>query len=88
MNDIPAFPRPFSEDTYLEGVDYVAQDGMTLRDYFAAKSGWLGILLITVLSKLLEIVVSIPEDNTDLHITISSLYALYKVSQRHVNALG
>ena len=38
MNDIPAFPRPFSEDTYLEGVDYVAQDGMTLRDYFAAKA--------------------------------------------------
>lgn len=38
MNDIPAFPRPFSEDTYLEGVDYLAQDGMTLRDYFAAKA--------------------------------------------------
>jgi len=36
--DIPAFPRPFSEDTYLEGVDYLAQDGMTLRDYFAAKA--------------------------------------------------
>ena len=34
--DIPAFPRPFSEDTFLEGIDYLAQDGMTLRDYFAS----------------------------------------------------
>ena len=34
----PAFPRSFSEDTYLKGVDYLAQDGMTLRDYFAAKA--------------------------------------------------
>jgi len=45
MNDTPAFPRPFSEDTYLEGIDYLAQDGMTMRDYFAAKAmpeliGW------------------------------------------------
>ena len=38
MNDTPAFPRPFSEDTYLEGIDYLAQDGMTMRDYFAAKA--------------------------------------------------
>jgi len=38
MNDTPAFPRPFSEDTYLEGIDYLAQDGMTLRDYFASKA--------------------------------------------------
>ena len=43
--NIPAFPRPFSEDTYLEGIDYLAQDGMTLRDYFAARAmteciGW------------------------------------------------
>ena len=38
MSDIPAFPRPFSEDTYLEGIDYLAQDGMTMRDYFAAKA--------------------------------------------------
>jgi len=44
MNDTPAFPRPFSEDTYLEGIDYLAQDGMTLRDYFAAKAmqGFMG----------------------------------------------
>ena len=42
MNDIPAFPRPYSHDDYREEVDYLAQDGMTLRDYFAAsfvKSG-------------------------------------------------
>jgi len=36
MNDIPAFPRPYSHDDYLEDIDYLAQDGMTLRDYFAA----------------------------------------------------
>jgi len=44
MNDTPAFPRPFSEDTYLEGIDYLAQDGMTLRDYFAAQAmqGFMG----------------------------------------------
>ena len=30
-----AFPRPFSEDTYF---DYEAQEGMSLRDYFAAKA--------------------------------------------------
>ena len=30
-----AFPRPFSEDTYI---DYEAQEGMSLRDYFAAKA--------------------------------------------------
>ena len=34
----PAFPRPFSEDTYLEDTDYEAQEGMSLRDYFAAKA--------------------------------------------------
>ena len=34
----PAFPRPFSEDTYLEDTDYEAQQGMSLRDYFAAKA--------------------------------------------------
>ena len=33
-----AFPRPFSEDTYLEDTDYEAQEGMSLRDYFAAKA--------------------------------------------------
>ncbi len=32
MNNIPAFPRPFS------GTTQYAQDGMTLRDYFAAKA--------------------------------------------------
>ena len=44
MNDTPAFPRPFSEVTYLEGIDYLAQDGMTLRDYFAAQAmqGFMG----------------------------------------------
>lgn len=31
MNDIPAFPRPHSGSTQY------AQEGMTLRDYFAAK---------------------------------------------------
>lgn len=31
MNDIPAFPRPFS------GTKQFAQEGMTLRDYFAAQ---------------------------------------------------
>ena len=38
MNDIPAFPRPYSHDDYREEVDYLAQDGMTLRDYFASKA--------------------------------------------------
>ena len=38
MKDIPAFPRPYSHDDYLEDVDYLAQDGMSLRDYFAAKA--------------------------------------------------
>ena len=33
-----AFPRPFSEDTYLEDTDYEAQQGMSLRDYFAGKA--------------------------------------------------
>ena len=33
-----AFPRPFSEDTYLEDTDYEAQEGMSLSDYFAAKA--------------------------------------------------
>jgi len=32
MNDIPAFPRPHSGSTQY------AQEGMTLRDYFAAKA--------------------------------------------------
>jgi len=32
MNDIPAFPRPYS------GTSQFAQVGMTLRDYFAAKA--------------------------------------------------
>ena len=32
MNDIPAFPRPHS------GAKQYAQEGMTLRDYFAAKA--------------------------------------------------
>ena len=32
MNNPPAFPRPFS------GTTQYAQDGMTLRDYFAAKA--------------------------------------------------
>jgi hypothetical protein len=39
MKDIPAFPRPYS------GTSQFAQEGMTLRDYFAAKAmteciGW------------------------------------------------
>ena len=38
MNNPPAFPRPYSEDAFLEETDYLAQDGMTLRDYFAAKA--------------------------------------------------
>jgi len=37
MNNPPAFPRPYSEDAFLVDVDYVAQDGMSLRDYFAAQ---------------------------------------------------
>ena len=32
MNDIPAFPRPHS------GTTQYAQEGMTLRDYFAANA--------------------------------------------------
>jgi len=32
MNDIPAFPRPHS------GAKQYAQEGMSLRDYFAAKA--------------------------------------------------
>lgn len=32
MNDIPAFPRPHS------GATQYAQEGMSLRDYFAAKA--------------------------------------------------
>jgi hypothetical protein len=32
MKDIPAFPRPYS------GTTQFAQEGMTLRDYFAAKA--------------------------------------------------
>lgn len=40
MNDIPAFPRPSSE--YVLGANemkiYEAQNGMMLRDYFAAKA--------------------------------------------------
>jgi hypothetical protein len=32
MNDIPAFPRPHS------GEKQYAQEGMTLRDYFAAQA--------------------------------------------------
>jgi hypothetical protein len=38
MNNPPAFPRPYSEDAFLEETDYLAQDGMTLRDYFAAQA--------------------------------------------------
>ena len=38
MNNPPAFPRPYSEDAFLADTDYLAQDGMTLRDYFAAKA--------------------------------------------------
>ena len=37
MKDILAFPRPYSHDDYREEVDYLSQDGMTLRDYFASK---------------------------------------------------
>jgi len=38
MKDIPAFPRPYS------GTSQFAQEGMTLRDYFAAKAmqGFMG----------------------------------------------
>jgi len=32
MKDIPAFPRPYS------GTSQFAQEGMTLRDFFAAKA--------------------------------------------------
>ena len=38
---IPAFPRPFSKDdtdTFDTSPTYNAHVGMTLRDYFAAKS--------------------------------------------------
>lgn len=35
----PAFPRQFSrDDAYGIAHDYDAQEGMTLRDYFAAKA--------------------------------------------------
>ena len=37
MNNPPAFPRPYSEDAFLADTDYLAQDGMTLRDYFAGQ---------------------------------------------------
>lgn len=33
----PAFPRPFSDDTEC-GLPCTDQEGMTLRDYFAAKA--------------------------------------------------
>lgn len=33
----PAFPRPFSFDDQIANKEH-AQDGMTLRDYFAAKA--------------------------------------------------
>ena len=40
MKNIPAFPKPFSEDRF--GGDrpekFYAQDGMTLRDYFAGQA--------------------------------------------------
>lgn len=36
MNNPSAFPRPASE-AHLHGM-YSAQEGMTLRDYFAAKA--------------------------------------------------
>ena len=34
----PAFPRPFSEDNHSKDIDiyHHSQEGMTLRDYFAA----------------------------------------------------
>jgi len=35
----PAFPRPFSKDgEYTDSAKHKAQDGMTPRDYFAAKA--------------------------------------------------
>jgi hypothetical protein len=40
MNDIPAFPRPHS------GATQYAQEGMTLRDYFAA-AALVGVETIT-----------------------------------------
>ncbi len=37
-NGGPAFPRPYSKDgDYTDSKRHHAQDGMTLRDYFAAK---------------------------------------------------
>lgn len=36
-NGGPAFPRPLSESSITESFED-AQDGMTLRDYFAAKA--------------------------------------------------
>lgn len=33
----PAFPRPYSKDEAREGLEY-AEEGMSLRDYFAAKA--------------------------------------------------
>lgn len=37
-NGGPAFPRPFSKDETYADERIEAQDGMTLRDYFAAKA--------------------------------------------------
>lgn len=36
MNNPQAFPRPFSQQ--FQDEKYRAQEGMTLRDYFAAKA--------------------------------------------------
>lgn len=39
MGNIPAFPRPFSEETPIGSNErYYAQDGMSLRDYFAGQA--------------------------------------------------
>ncbi len=38
-----AFPRPYSKDDWLEEHNY-AQDGMTLRDFLAAKAMLGGII--------------------------------------------
>jgi hypothetical protein len=39
MNNIPAFPRPFSAREVHDGIEHhLATEGMTLRDYFAAKA--------------------------------------------------
>ncbi len=34
----PAFPRPVSEDSSEDGLSYPDQEGMSMRDYFAAKA--------------------------------------------------